>query len=67
MNNIGNLLQMVSQLRSNPMSMLGQFGVPQNIANDPQAVVQFLMNKGSVSQEQFNNAMQTAKGLGIKL
>lgn len=60
------LLQMVQQLKSNPMAMLGQFGVPQNISNDPQAVIQNLMNNGKISQDQYNNAMQMARNMGAK-
>lgn len=61
------LMQMLSQLKSNPMAILGQMGVPQNISNNPQAVIQNLMNSGKVSQDQYNQAMQMAKSMGIKL
>ena len=60
------LLQMVQQLKSNPMAMLGQFGVPQNISNDPQAVIQNLMNNGKITQDQYNQAMQMARNMGAK-
>ena len=60
------MIQMVQQLKSNPMAMLGQFGVPQNISNDPQAVIQSLMNSGKISQDQYNQAMQMAKSMGAK-
>lgn len=60
------MMQMLSQLKSNPMSMLGSMGVPQNIANNPQAIIQNLMNSGKVSQDQYNRAMQMAKNMGIK-
>lgn len=60
------LLQMVQQLKANPMAMLGQFGVPQNISNDPQAVIQNLMNNGKITQDQYNNAMQMAKNMGFR-
>jgi hypothetical protein len=49
------------------MNILGQFGVPQNISNDPQAVIQNLMNNGKISQDQFNKAMQIARSMGIKI
>lgn len=61
------LFQMANQLKSNPMSMLGQFGIPQDIANNPQAIVQNLMNRGVINQNQYNQAMQMAKNFGIKL
>ena len=61
------LMQMVMQLKSNPMSILGQFGVPQNISNNPQDVIQHLMNKGNVTQDQYNNAVKQAQGMGYKI
>lgn len=60
------LMQMLPQLKSNPMAILGQMGVPQNISNNPQAIIQSLMNSGKVSQDQYNQAMQIAKNMGIK-
>lgn len=62
-----NMLQMVAQIKQNPSQVLSQYGVPQNIINNPQAIVQYLMNNGTVSQAQFNQAMQMAKGFGIKV
>lgn len=64
---LNNIMQMLAQIKSNPMAMLGKYGVPQDIANNPQATVQFLMNTGKISQEQYNNAVQTAKSMGIKI
>lgn len=61
------IMQMLPMLKNNPMAILGQLGVPQNIAGDPQAVIQDLMNRGAVSQEQYNKAMQMAKGMGIRI
>ena len=61
------LMQMLPRLKSNPMAILGQMGVPQNISNNPRAIVQNLMNSGKVSQDQYNQAMQIAKDMGIKL
>lgn len=67
MNNPLQLMQMVMQLKSNPMSILGQFGVPQNISNNPQDVIQHLMNKGNVTQDQYNDAIQQAQNMGFKV
>lgn len=61
------ILQMLPMIKNNPMQILGPLGVPQNIANDPQAVIQDLMNRGAVSQNQYNQAIQMAKGMGIKI
>lgn len=49
------------------MAILGQFGVPQNIANDPRSVIQFLMNNGKISQNQYNNAIAQAQNMGFKI
>jgi hypothetical protein len=54
---------MVNQIKSNPMSMLGNYGIPQNISNDPNAVVQHLLNNGRITQAQYNNAVQRANQL----
>lgn len=47
-----NMMQMLSQLRQNPVQFLRQRGVniPQNM-NDPNAIIQHLMNSGQVSQQ----------------
>jgi hypothetical protein len=53
-----NMIQMLMQLKSNPMAVLGQrFNLPQNV-NDPNAILQHLLNTGQVSQSQVNQAMQ---------
>jgi len=53
-----NMMQMLMQLKSNPMAVLGQrFNLPQNV-NDPNAILQHLLNTGQVSQSQVNQAMQ---------
>lgn len=47
-----------NMLKSNPMQVLSQrFNLPQNI-NDPQQIIQHLLNTGQVSQDQVNRAMQ---------
>ena len=45
MNNPIQLLQMVNQLKSNPMSFLANMGVPNGMTNDPQKIIQNLMNR----------------------
>ena len=56
-----NIMQMLTQLKSNPMLMLSRYGIPSNIANDPNAIIQHLMNTGQVSQEQYNRAVSMAQ------
>lgn len=52
------IMQAYSQFRNNPMAFLSRrFNLPQNM-NDPQAIVQHLLNSGQVSQAQVNQAMQ---------
>lgn len=60
---MNNMMGMLMQLRNNPMSILSQFGVPQDIANDPQAVIQHLMNNGKITQAQYDQAVQMANSL----
>lgn len=60
---MNNLLQMLSQIKSNPKAILSQrFNLPQNL-NNPQEIIQHLMNTGQVSQQQYNQAMNMAKQL----
>ena len=68
MMNIQNIMQMLSQFRQNPMQILSQRGinVPQDIANNPQSIVQYMLNQGVITQEQVNQAMQMAKTFPMK-
>ena len=52
-----NLLQAYQQFRSNPMQMLMQkYNIPQGIdKNNPNAILQHLLNTGQVSQAQVNS------------
>ena len=56
-----NPMQMLQQLRQNPVQMLRQAGlnVPDNL-NDPNAIIQHLMNSGQVSQQRYEQARQMA-------
>lgn len=64
----GNPLAMLQQLKQNPLSMLQRagFNVPQNL-NSPQDIVQHLMNSGQLSQQQYDQARQMARQLGVNL
>ena len=59
-----NLMQMLQQIRSNPMQFIQRAGfrVPQNMT-DPNAIIQHLMQTGQVSQQRYNQAFQTAQQL----
>ena len=58
--NIKDITDMYQRFRQNPMQMLNQrFNIPQNVnLNDPNAILQHLMNSGQVSQNQINQVMQ---------
>lgn len=53
-----NLMQMYQQLRQNPMQMLSRkYNIPPTL-NDPQQIIQYLLNSGQVTQDQINQVMQ---------
>lgn len=58
-----NMASALQNLKQNPMQFLMQnkFNIPQNIANDPNAIIQHLMNSGQVTQSQYDRAMQMAQ------
>ena len=59
---IKSMMQMLGQLKQDPRKVLMQrFNIPENVGNDPQSIIQHLMNTGQVSQEQFNQAMEMKK------
>ena len=62
------MMQMVSQFKQNPMQMLTQMklNVPQNLMNDPQAIINHLMQTGQVNQQQVNQAYQALQRFGGK-
>lgn len=66
---MNNIFNMVNQIKSNPMQFLMQnkLNVPQDITNDPNKIIQHLMNNGSISQEQYNQAINMAKQMGMKI
>lgn len=46
--------QLYAQFRQNPLAMLSKkFNIPQNL-NDPQQIVQHLLNSNQISQSQVN-------------
>jgi len=59
MNNPFQLMQMLGNLTQNPMQILSQCGlnVPNNL-NNPQEIIQHLLNTGQISQDQVNQAQQ---------
>lgn len=61
MNNpVANPMQYLQQLKQNPVQFLLQrrMNIPANIANDPTAILNHLLQTGQVSQEAVNRAYQ---------
>lgn len=58
-----NLMGMVQQLKQNPVQFLMQrrFNIPQNVANDPNAILNHLLSSGQINQQMVNNAYQMAQ------
>ena len=58
MNNVNDIMNMYQQMQNNPIQFLSRkFNIPQNM-NDPNSIIQHLINSGQVSQSQVNNMMQ---------
>ena len=57
---LNNPMQMLQEIKSNPVGFLMQrkMNIPANIANDPTAILNHLLQTGQVSQEQVNRAYQ---------
>ena len=63
-NNQQNIMSMYKQFRSNPAQFLLQhnINVPQNVSmSDPNAIMNYLMQTGRISQSQVNNAYRAAQ------
>ena len=59
MANGGKPMQLLQQLRQNPVQFLRQAGlnVPADLS-DPNEIIQHLMNSGQITQERYNQARQ---------
>ena len=57
------IMQMVKQLRANPLQFLAQrrMNIPQNMTADPNAIINHLLSTGQVTQDQLNRAYQMAR------
>ena len=61
--NVKGLLDAYSQLMQNPNQILQKMNIPNEYANNPQGAIQYLMNNGRITQEQYNNANNQLKQL----
>lgn len=44
----------------NPMQMMSGMNIPKNMMNNPNEVIQYLMNSGRMNQSQYNQLKQMA-------
>ena len=59
--NFQNFMNGFKQMAANPAQYVMQnYGISQDIANNPNAIIQKLMSEGRVSQSQYNAAQQAA-------
>lgn len=58
----------MQQLRSDPVGMARQrgFNIPDNLAGDPKAMVNHLIQSGQIGGQRLQQAMQMMQRLGIK-
>lgn len=58
--NMKNLMGMFQQFRENPMQfmMKNRLNIPQQYANDPDKAIQYLMDSGTMTQQQYNQIQQ---------
>ena len=59
MNNFNDLMNIYDRLRQNPRQVLSaRFNIPQDVdLNDPNAIIQHLLNSGQATQSQVNQIM----------
>lgn len=61
----GNIMQMLSQLKNNPLQFLASrgFNIPPDVGNDPNSIIRYLMNSEQISQWQYNKVVQAVNSL----
>lgn len=62
-------MQQFNIFQQNPMQFLlnKNINIPQNLQQDPKGAVQYLLNNGQMTQEQFNRLNSIASKMGVKL
>lgn len=63
--NINNLSSMFQNFKNNPMGFLMQrkLNIPQELSNNPQGIVQHLLDTGQMTQKQLNELQSFAQKL----
>ena len=55
--NLQNFMNIFKQMMNNPQQyVMSQFGVPKEIADDPNKIIQQMMSSGRLSQSRYNTA-----------
>ena len=54
------MMQAIMNFRRDPTSVMKQFGIPGDMAQSPDKMIQFLMDSGRISQAQYMQARQMA-------
>lgn len=59
-NNRMSISDMARKIKENPMQFMieQKFQIPNGINNNPQAIIQHLLNSGQINQQQVNQAAQ---------
>ena len=62
------LMNQYQAFKSNPISFLTQrnVNIPRQYMNNPQDAVQYLLNSGRMTQDQYNRFSQMASQFGLK-
>ena len=55
------LFSAYQQLMQNPSAILQKLNIPQEYISDPQGAIQYLMNNGKITQQQYNDANNQLK------
>ena len=65
MPNQNNIMQAIQQLKQNTMRIMGpRFNLPQNLnVNDPNTIIQHLLNTGQIKQDQLNQVVNGAMSM----
>lgn len=61
-NNFNSFMNSFNQMMQNPQQyMMQRFGIPKDIAGDPDKIIEKMMNEGRISQYQYNEARNMAQ------
>lgn len=61
--NVKALLNAYSQIKQNPTKVLESMNIPEEYRKSPNDVIQYLMNNGKITQQQYNLASEQARKL----